>query len=441
MPRTLFCCIALMLVAPSCRAESSLTATEMLIRLTVRPMASPKPALRYTLLPELKELTPGNPIPNYVKCLLDQDFSSGTETLHSSALRQADRAARMDKPDWQILLKVKTDGVSLLLPDVQKVRTLAAGLKDRFHDEAVQRRFDDGFVTAKSMFAMSRHMGEHPTLIGDLVGIAIAFIAIGPLEEMLEQPGCPNLYWALTNLPRPLVPLDRGVEGERALIQGELRLLDDTAPMSADQLKKLNDHIDVLLALDSKPIKGVRGWLDERIKDEKLVQAARGRLVEYGIAEERVRQFPAEQILLLDEKREYEVLRDDIMKIMNLPLWQAEKLGIWDKPIPRAGEPNKPLFGFVLPAIHKVRCAQARLDQRVALLRHVEALRIYAAAHDGKLPAKLSDLTVPVPDDPVTGKPFRYEVAGNTAHLRGSPPRGQEKFPAYNVHYEITIQK
>ena len=34
---------------------------EMLIRLTVQPMAAPKPALRYLLLPELKEMNPGNP--------------------------------------------------------------------------------------------------------------------------------------------------------------------------------------------------------------------------------------------------------------------------------------------------------------------------------------------------------------------------------------------
>ena len=37
-------------------------------------------------------------------------------------------------------------------------------------------------------------MGEHPTLLGNLVGIAIANLAIAPLEELLEQPGCPNLY-------------------------------------------------------------------------------------------------------------------------------------------------------------------------------------------------------------------------------------------------------
>ena len=33
--------------------------------------------------------------------------------------------------------------------------------------------------------------------------------------------------------------------------------------------------------------------------------------------------FPADQVLLLDEKREYEVRRDDIFKLINLPMWQA----------------------------------------------------------------------------------------------------------------------
>jgi hypothetical protein len=66
---------------------------------------------------------------------------------------------------------------------------------------------------------------------------------------------------------------------------------------------------------------------------------------------------------------------------------------------------------------------------------------MYAAAHDGKLPDKLSDCSVPLPNDPFTDKPFRYEVIGTTAHLRGSPPKGEPKNPAYNVHYQITIQK
>jgi hypothetical protein len=408
------------------------------IRLTVQPMAAPKPALRYLLLPELREQEPGNPIPNYLKCMMDQDFGNRRDIFGHAALRQVDWAARLDKPDWQILLKVKTDGVGLLLPDVQKIRSLASALQGRFYEEVAQGHFDDAIVTAKTMFAMSRHMSEHPTLIGDLVGIAIAAVAIAPLEEMLQQPGCPNLYWALTNLPNPLIPLEKGLEGERVLIQSELHEMDDSAPMSADQLKKLIAHTDKLLALDNKPRKpgeNLRSWLDERIKDEKRVAAARRRLVEYGLPDERVQRFPAEQVFLLDEKREYEVRRDEVMKLMALPTWRVEALA-------RQMKPNKEpaLFDLLVPALYKVRRAQGRLEQRIALLRHVEALRLYAADHGGKPPAALSEVAVPLPPDPFTGQPFLYRVDGATAHLRGSPPPGEESSPPYNLHYEITIQ-
>jgi hypothetical protein len=434
----LFWCAALAALPLPSRTQQTVPSAETVIRLNVQPMAAPKPALRYLLLPDLKEMNPGNPIPNYLKCTMEPDFFD-RETFGRSALRLADRAARLDKPDWQILMKVKTDGVSLLLPDVQKMRSLANGLQRRFRDEIALRQFDDALVTAKTMFAMSRHMNEHPTLIGDLVGIAIAFVAIGPLEEILEQPGCPNLYWALTNLPSPLVSLEKGIEGERSLIQGELHDLDDSAPMSADQLKKVIAHIDELKQLDEmKPArdKVTQAWLDARTKNEGSLRAARQRLVEVGIPQARLSRFPAEQVILLDEKREYEVRRDEIMKLMPLPAWQFEAL--WSQRKPAA---ESALLGFLVPGVERVRRAQGRLEQRIALLRHVEGLRLYAAAHEGRLPEKLADVPVPLPDDPFTGKPFRYKLEGGTAHLRGTPPLGQKQEPAYNLHYEVTIQK
>ncbi len=147
--------------------------------------------------------------------------------------------------------------------------------------------------------------------------------------------------------------------------------------------------------------------------------------------------FPADQVILLDEKREYLVRRDDDMKIMALPVWQAEAMEARDK----AKKPPAVFADALLPSTKTVRKAQGRLDQRIALLRHVEALRLHAAEHGGKLPASLSEIAVPLPDDPFTGKPFRYELIGTTAHLRGTPPAGEEKDAAFNIHYEVTLQK
>jgi hypothetical protein len=458
--RTLFSLAALAVFAVYCRGDETISTPETLIRLTVSPAPAPIPALRYLLLPELLEMNPGNPIQNYLKCFMEQQkFFFDKEAFERReklltiplkelpaqelkdyggyALKQADWAARLDTPDWQILLKLKTEGVSLLIPDVQQLRPLANALKLRFRAEVAMGRFDDALRTAKTIFAMSRHLALHPTYVGNLVGIAIAFVAIGPLEEMLEQPGCPNLYWALTNLPIPLVPIDKGTEGERVGILSEFHDLDDSAPMSAEQLKTFITHMVKLLEEPGKPMK-LQEWLDTQAKQKGTVSAATRRLVTHGIPEERLLRFPTEQVLLLDEKREYEVRRDESMKLMNLPIWQVQSLAT---DVEKATK-SPAIFAEILVAgVYGVRKSQVRLDQRIALLRHIEALRLHAAQHDGALPATLSEIAVPLPDDPCTGKPFRYEYTGTTAHLRGSPPLAEQNNAAFNVHYEVTIQK
>jgi hypothetical protein len=460
-------CAALAALAMSGQAENATkppTPPETLIRLTVQPMAAPKPALRYLLLPELREMNPGNPIQNYLKCFSEQqNFFFNKESCERRdkllvmplkelpaqdlqdygryALRQADWAARLDKADWQILLKLKTDGIGLLLPDVQGMRVLANALKVRFRAEVALHHYEDAIRTAKTMFALSRHMGEHPTLIGDLVGMAIAFVAIGPLEEMLEQPGCPNLYWALTNLPAPFISLDLGLQAERTWFPGQFPEYDDKAPMSAEQIQKLVAEIDKLRKFGEEKLMPARAWLDARTKDDRQVNAARQRLLAAGIPEDRLSRFPTDQVILLDEKREYEERRDDTMKLMNLPEWQFEPLFSQTEPKVKEKSESTLIAKLLIPSVQKVRRAQARLEQRLALLRHVEALRLYAAEHDGRLPETLSEVTVPLPLDPITGQPFHYRVEGATAHLRGSPPPGLEKDPNFNVHYEVTIQR
>ena len=268
MLRTLFFwCAAIAVFTHACMAEQTSTTTEMLIRLNLRPAPAPKPALRYRLLPELKEMNPGNPIQSYMNCMMaqkkffldDGDYQNRQKLLTMPLnelpaqklpedgrydLSEADWAARLDNPNWQILLKLKADGIELLLPEVQQLRSLARGLQVRFRAEIAQCRFDDAIRTAKTMFAMSRHLGEHPSLIGNLVGIAIASITISNLDEMLMQPGCPNLYWALTALPSPLISLEKGMDGERVMLGWVFRDLSESAAMNKDQLKKFVAEAD-----------------------------------------------------------------------------------------------------------------------------------------------------------------------------------------------------
>ncbi len=208
--------------------------------------------------------------------------------------------------------------------------------------------------------------------------------------------------------------------------------------MTDDQLKKFIGSLGILLG-DGNVAKGgtVGRFLDERTGNPAKLEAARARLIDSGIPAAAVRSFPAQQVILLDEKRECEVRFHDVTKIESFPAWQFEALAAAAKPYK---EPA--LFADVLAeGQHTVRRKQARLEQRMALLVCVEALRLYAAEHSGAFPAKLSDISVPVPVDPFTGKPFGYETSGRKAHVRGTPPEPEAKNAEYRFHYEITLRE
>ena len=297
---------------------------------------------------------PGNPIQSYMKCIMEQKkfffdeeavqhrekpLTKPLEELPAQELpydgryelRQIDWAARLDTPDWQILRKLKADGIEAPFPEVQGIRAMQRALQVRFRAEIAEGRFDDAIRTAKTFFAMSRHLGQHPLLVGNFIGMAIAAVAIDHLNKMLDQPGCPNLYWALTNLPRPLISLDKGMDGERVMMAWVFRDLNDSAAMSAEQIKEFIAHMDkmlvdrMLVIGEETPTKpGVRAWLDARTKDDAVVSAARQRLVEHGLSAERLPRFPADQVILLDEKRQLEERFDDLVKTIDYPFWQVE---------------------------------------------------------------------------------------------------------------------
>lgn len=457
MKHTLPVCALLLFLPLAANAAAPPKLPAIVVRMTVQPKAAPKPALKYQLLPELREMNPGNPIQGYLKCFMEQSHFFGDKKVNedrekwrtmplkdlplkemqyyckNNGLRQADYAARLDNPDWQILLKLKSDGVNLLLPDAQKLRALADALQIRFRVEIAERRFADAIVTAKTMLALSRHFNEHPTLIGDLIGIAIGTIALSRVDEMIEQPDCPNLFWALTDLPSPFIDLRKGLQAERVMIEAEMPGLNDREPMSEAQLLRIVNRLQKAINGPKDAEGAVRQWMEGRVKDEEHVRGARKRLIASLPSKDtdRLDSLPPLQIVLLDAKLDFEMVRDEAMKALALPYWQARRVLESIPPIPWGKQ--TPLMKLSI-RVDRVRMAQARLDQRIALLRCVEALRMYAAEHEGKLPSKLDDIRVPLPVDPATGKPFTYKVDGKTAHLHGEP-LGVE------VRYEVTIGK
>jgi hypothetical protein len=155
--------------------------------------------------------------------------------------------------------------------------------------------------------------------------------------------------------------------------------------------------------------------------------AAKQFLVDAGHPADEIEAMPVAQVVALYTVRTYDEFRDELFKWMLLPYWQA-KTGI--ERSQRALHEGRsreivPLASLIIPAVASISQASARSERTIAMLRTIEALRIYGAAHDGQLPASLADVTdVPMPVDPFTGTSFVYRREGDAAVLESSLHQG-----------------
>ncbi|HEV3387219.1 MAG TPA: hypothetical protein VG097_20540, partial [Gemmata sp.] len=424
--------------------------------LSVSPVAAPKPALKYLLLPEARDLNPGNQIPAFYKCFMEQhNFYRNKEVIDlrekwakaplqelaevkelidygGTSTRQADYAARLESVDWAVLPQLKAQGIFLLLPDVQQLRELAQVLKVKLRGEIARKDFDAAIRTAQTMLALAHAFESHPTLIGQLVGMAITTLTIDTLEEFVQQPGAPNLFWALTDLPIPFISLRHGMEGERAWVDKEFDVLCKHEPLPEAEAMSLVTKLNRVAEEIKK--KTAREWFLSQSKDDNLLKGATERLAKLGFHKDKLAKFSKLQLVMADDIMRYRVQRDEMMKWTNASYWQIP-------PDAYTVPASQGLFMELTPAIIKVKQAQARIQQRIDTLRIEEAVRAYVAANEGKFPASLDQIKLPLPIDPFSGKAYLYELKDGKAAIRGAAPADKVKDRAYNRVMEIKMQK
>ncbi|MDB5307603.1 MAG: hypothetical protein JWO38_1805 [Gemmataceae bacterium] len=160
------------------------------------------------------------------------------------------------------------------------------------------------------------------------------------------------------------------------------------------------------------------------------------------ISAEQVETMPAAQVLLRYIIGMYTEQRDTFFRVFYLtparaiPLIEATNKQLREPP----GAEGQVAARLLLPAVSGVVLAQSRVERNLAALRVVEALRSYAAAHDGRLPDKLTDATeVPIPDDPCNGKPFEYTREGDMATVVSRVPG--DPIITSGIRYRVTIRK
>ena len=149
------------------------------IRIAVGPAAVPKPSLKYRLIPDRRDLTPGNAAALYYRAMAsfvensallqeirkeywsewldtppkDLPMDEVRDKLHMARnlLHEIDLAARCKDCDWQI--EDRPEGLGLLLPEVQGFRNVATVLAVKARYEIAQGKWDEACQTLQTGYA------------------------------------------------------------------------------------------------------------------------------------------------------------------------------------------------------------------------------------------------------------------------------------------------
>jgi hypothetical protein len=454
------------------------------VRLTASPRAAPSPSLKYRLLPTLSDQVPGNAAPLYRKAaqLLDKLTPAEEERekeaarwakwqqmppgelpgaevrrvldKHKEVLDLLERAARCERCDWDLLERMRTRGILTEVPEASASHRLVALLIVRARLQLAKGQVDVAFRTYRTGWALARRLGESPALTAHLRGGSAASLLTPQLHTLIQHPKAPNLYWALTDLPRPFLDGRAAFEGERVMMYGSFPGLreavrdPDAGPFTPAQVKACADML--LECRDFFVVPETPRALAWRLIRKH--EAGKRALIAAGRPRERVEKMPHLQVALLHAFLGYDRWFDELARWQSVPAWQARPgLRRLDRAIREtradwavnpAKEPAIPVAPDAIQSLMKLFTARDRLERRLAALRCVEAIRLHAAANGGKLPASLADIKeVPIPADPLTGKPFVYRLKGGTALLSGPPPEGEEATPENKLSYELSLKR
>lgn len=451
--------VTLMLLALS--GADSVAAEEGPVKVVLHPAKEAKPALKYQLLPPFKEWIQGNAAVYYGKVTAEETFFFGSskirEQIHEweetplaklrdpsvqvrlgqASLDNLRRGARCTSCDWQLPIH-EVEFYSIMLGEIQQTRQFARILHAKARIHIARGEFNDAIETLQTCYGLAGHVSKGATIIGGLVAAAIASMTSAGTLEFIQQREAPNLYWALTMLPRPMIDLRECMQTEMNAAElsfTEVRNLD--RPRSPEEWRNSLESLwtKVMgLTVDGRPDNAAARLA---IALQGYPQAKQG-LIERGMSELKVEAMPVAQVILLYSIQVYEELRDEVFKTFYLPYVESTSFTrMADKRVKRAkmeGLEIIPLAEIILPSMEVVRNAQMRADRQIAVLRVLEALRIYGAEHGGLLPARLEEITqVPVPKDPVTDQPFFYRLDDGTAYLQGP------SLPGNPLNYEISM--
>ncbi|MHC4533444.1 MAG: hypothetical protein ACYS6K_05785 [Planctomycetota bacterium] len=436
--------------------------------LSLVPAGEPVPAMSYRLLPRYLDQKTGNAalfyysaaalcpdrepedirekISDWREKSVDQLNRKEVEealSYFSNCFHQIKLAAQRNDCQWEMPLE---DGFAMQMPHLATFRRMIFAMQLQIRLKIADRQTDQALEMLRQGLYMGRSIAQGSTVIQDLVGTAITALLLKEVESLMQMPDSPNLYWALTALPDPMIDMHTSLENEREVLFVEfpqLRNLESEVLSPAQASAVVSDFMKKIQILNGGtgdvPFQGLMpvGWVMMHYSDAKEFLAHK------GYSQERIDALPAAQAVLIYQKQEYLEIMDNFFKWFEIPYYQAQPhLKKAEKHLDNHSHTKgikANLFTTLLPALSRIAFLQARLNRNIALLRTIEAIRMFAAEHSGQLPGSLTEITsVPIPADPVTGKDFIFRrIDSQNARLEAPvAPDERKRRPVY----ELTIK-
>lgn len=360
-----------------------------------------------------------------------EDFENVFQAIHTASMRE-----RCDW-EWRMQDLEGINAIYFLLPEVQQLRELGRLVAIRARWQIATGQYEQAVESLKDGYQLAMNTAQPRSLVTSLVGLAISAMMNEQLIELIRADDSPNMYWAIAQLPRPLVDIRRAIELEVSWPDKLFPMFRDaeTADRSPEEWQRLFRKAAQTIGQMSN---GQEAFQTDLMVTALMMRGyvrAKKQLAEQGYTMEQLDNMPAAQVVAIYQARVNRYLRDEIQKWSLLPYhlaWQrqqeAEANLQADGYFGKGGENSEilPIASLLFPALSAARMAEARSTTHLNFLQTVEAIRMHAARNDGQLPKSLSEIkVVPPAKDPVTLEDFDYELIGREAVLTIPPSGGR----------------
>ena len=456
-------------------------------KMTVTPAAEPVPALKHRLTIRPHKRRPGNGVTHYLRSAWENGIDSSWEYQRKkigedefdawirpqdvpiedlplerveSVVRSfssqidafIDPATRSRRYEWGLGEEDLrgTESIAFLLPDTQGMRTLSRVLTLATRFAIAEHRYDDAINYARMNYKLGQDVGSQKFLVSNLVGIAVVGMGNQTMIDLIAAPDSPNMYWALSELPRPIVSIRESIRLEMSLGPRMFPVLLDVEERehSPEEWARLLNEVFV-------ESRGLGDFFNGSLLEDSLTwdmaitgiaivayPAAKERLIQSGMEPAEVDAMPVAQVMLIDMAREWQRIADEYEKWHYVDYPQS--IGRMDRADRELYEDNLAggfgnlLARLLLPAVSAARRAEVRVGWELDALRVIEAIRMHAA-ETGELPRRLDQIqVVPVPINPITRNEFVYRTqnGGKTGVLELPFSDGM---PGRAHRFEITL--